>query len=168
MFFRCVYYTMNHATWSPFVSIIITFWRSLLNSFFTTILLKVVFNGILWSIIRGIELSTRLPIMMWDFSLKRFILGIIMFWPMGDTWLLISGLVPKIITESSSKDIFLPCSSIFLEGFDELFHARLLLLLQLEILQHHCFDNWQRKKNIVYSHEKFRSTVGKNCESKVI
>ena len=33
-------------------------------------------------------------------------LGITIFWPMGDIWLLISGLVSIILTESSSKDVF--------------------------------------------------------------
>ena len=47
---------------------------------------------------------------------------------MGDTRLLIAGLVPIIITESYSKDDFLTCSSLCLEGFDELFHATLSLL----------------------------------------
>ena len=41
---------------------------------------------------------------------------------MGDTSLLIGVPVPTILIESLSKDDFLPCSSIFLEGFDELFH----------------------------------------------
>ena len=42
---------------------------------------------------------------------------------MGDTWKLIGGLVPIIPTESSSKDNLFPCSSISLEGFDELFQS---------------------------------------------
>ena len=41
---------------------------------------------------------------------------------MGDTLQLIGGLVPTILAESSSKDDCLSCSSIFLEGFDELLH----------------------------------------------
>ena len=67
---------------------------------------------------------------------------------MRDTLLLIGGLVPIIITESSSKDEYFSCSPIFLEVFDELFHGFdellyeiLLLLLLLEILKKYFFCN---------------------------
>ena len=62
LFFRCGYYTMNHAMCSPFVPIIIIFWRSLLNSSIMTILLMVVVYIRLWLIIRLIVLSTIFPI----------------------------------------------------------------------------------------------------------
>ena len=45
-----------------------------------------------------------------------------MFLPMGDSQQLIGGLIPIILTASSSKDDCLPCSSIFLEGCNELYH----------------------------------------------
>ena len=101
--------------------------------------------------------------------MKQFVFGITVFWPMGDTQQLIGGLVPIILTESSSKDDCLSCSSIFLEGFNELFHcfdelfhalssiflewldemfhrfdenshALLLLLLNLDTLKLNCFE----------------------------
>ena len=41
---------------------------------------------------------------------------------MGATRKMVGGLVPKFLTESSSKDDCLLCSSIFSEGFNELLH----------------------------------------------
>ena len=88
---------------------------------------------------------------------------------MGDIQQLIGGLLPIILMKSSSKDDCLPCSLIFLEefnelfhsfdelfhaissiflegfnemfhGFDEIFHALLLLLLKLDILKLNCSE----------------------------
>ena len=94
------------------------------------------------------------------FHWKKIVFGITIFWPMGDTWQFIGGLVPIILMKSSSKDDCFPCSSIFLEGFneilegfdellnvfDELSHVLLLLLLKLDILKLNCVGKWQRKK----------------------
>ena len=116
MFFRCVYSDINHAMCSPLVLIIIIFGRSLFNSSIITILLMAVVYGRFWLIIRGIVLSTRFPIMIWYFFTKTIFLGITVFWPMGDTWLLIGVLVPIILTESSSEDYFCHVHQYFGEG----------------------------------------------------
>ena len=50
-----------------------------------------------------------------------FCLNITMVQKMDDTLQLIGVLVPKFLTEPSSKEVCLPCSSICLEGFNELF-----------------------------------------------
>ena len=113
---------MNHDMCYPFVPMIIVFLRSLLNYSIMTILLKVVLYRRLWLIIQVIVLSTSLTIMIWYFSMKLFLFWITTFWQMGDTWKLIGVLVPIVLTEYSSKDDCLPCSSTFLEGFNELFH----------------------------------------------
>ena len=67
LFFRCGYSTMNHAMCNPFLPIIIIFVIILLNSSIMKILLTVVLHRRLWLIIRGIVLSTSLPIMIWYF-----------------------------------------------------------------------------------------------------
>ena len=96
MFFRCGYSTMNHAMCYPFVLIITIFVRSLFNFSIMMIPLTVVLYHRLWLIIWGIMLSTRFPIMNWYFSLKLFVFGITIFWPICETWQLIGGLVPII------------------------------------------------------------------------
>ena len=85
VFFRCGYSITNHVICSPFVPIKIIFGRRLLNYSFMKTMLTVVVYGTLSLIIQGIALSMRFPIMIWYFSLKRFVFGIIIFWQMGDT-----------------------------------------------------------------------------------
>ena len=122
LFLRCIYSTMNHSMCYPFVPIIIIFVRILLNYYTMAILLTVVLYCRFFLVIEGIMLFTIFPIVIWYFSLKWLVFVITIFWPMGDIWQLIGGLVPIILSRSSSQDNFLTCSSIFLEGFDELFH----------------------------------------------
>ena len=169
-FFRYAYSSKNHVMCSPFVPSIIIFGRSLFYYSIMNILLTVIVYGRMWLIIRGIVFSTRLPIMIWCFSPKLFVLEITIFFPMGDTWLLISDLLPIILTKSSSKDDCLTCSSIFLEGFDEIFHAFLLLLLLLDIIRNNCFDKLQRKKkqNYYTVMENLEVKLESFCESKFI
>ena len=83
--FRCVYSTTIYAMLYSFVHIIIIFVRILLKYSITRMLLTVVLYHRLWLIIQGIVLSTILPIMIWYFSLKRFLFGVTIFWPMGTT-----------------------------------------------------------------------------------
>ena len=66
-------------------------------------------------------------------------------------------------------ELFHALSSIYLEGFDELFrgfneifHELLLLLLLLLILKLNCFEKLKiQKTELVHSHGKFRSKVRK-------
>ena len=109
LFFRCGNSTKNHAMWYPFVPIIIVFVIILLNSSIIAILLTVVLYLRLWLIIQGIVLSTIFRSWSGIFYLKRFVFGITIFWSMGDTWQLIGGLVPIILTEIYSEDYCFPC-----------------------------------------------------------
>ena len=117
-FFRCGYSTINHAMRNPLSPITTVFVISLLNYSIMKILLTVFLHHRLWSIILGIVLSTHLPIMIWSFFTGTICIWNCYIWPMGDTWQLIGGLLPIILIESYSKHDFLPCLSIFLEGFN--------------------------------------------------
>ena len=122
MFFRYGYYTMNHAMCPPFVPIIFIFVNKLVELFYHG---DTVHNG---SVPQVVVDNTRNRVVydISDYDLVFFhwndFFGIPICCPMSDTWQLIGGLLPIILTRSSSKDDYLPCSSIFLEGFDELFH----------------------------------------------
>ena len=93
----------------PLFPIIIVFVRNLSNSSIITIILKVVLYRRLLLIIQVIILSKIFPIMIWYLPLKQLVFVVTIFWPMDDTLQLIGGLVPIILTESSSKDYCFPC-----------------------------------------------------------
>ena len=167
-FFRFGFSTTNHAMCYPYAPIIIIFCKKLVEFFYHEITIT---SG---SVIQVVVDNTRNPVVyeiahynLFFFHWNNLFFWITIFWPMGDTWQLIGGLVSIILTESSPKNNF-SCSFIFLEWFnellhvfDELFHARLsifldgfdellqtllLLSLKLDMIKLNFFDKFTKTK----------------------
>ena len=85
------------------------------------------------------------------------------FLPIGENFLMISGLVPMILIYSYSKDGFLPSSLIFWGDYDALLNALVCCCccwtyLNVIVL---IIDN-ERKTELAHSHKKFTSELGKD------
>ena len=86
------------------------------------------------------------------------------FLPIGENFLMISGLVPMILISSYSKDGFLPSSLIFWGDYDALLNALVCCCccwtyLNVIVL---IIDN-ERKKELAHSHKNLQVNLEKIC-----
>ena len=115
-FLRCVYSTTNHTMCYPFVPIIIVSYKKLVEIFYHY---DTVDSGSLTLVVVD-NMGNRVVYNFSDhdmvFFTDFFIFVIYIFWPMGGTCQLIGGLVPIILTESSSNDNFFHVHQYFWKG----------------------------------------------------
>ena len=146
-FSRCRHSTMNIATFTHFLPIIIISGRRLLCSSTMTIMFTLVVSSRLCLIIRWLMLSTRLPIMIWFYFTEAICLQ--NFYISANEWKLSTDLWPR----TNNYNIFI-FKSWFLDIPINIFGRIqctvkchfLMLLLYLDILKHNYFDYWQWTK----------------------
>ena len=138
---------MNIATFFHFFPIIISYGRSLFCFSIMKILLILVVSSRCWLIIRWIMFSTLLPIKIWSYFTETMCLW--NFYISANWWNSSTYCWPT----TNNCNIFIfkrwffaVTIKLFGRVWCTVKWILLLLLLQLEILKHNYFDNWQRKK----------------------